>query len=121
VIDAMPWGVEDLSEPERFAAAVRAGTDIFSDMADPTQLIAAVKEGHLDESALDASVTRLAAEMVELGLFENPYVDEDVAGREVGGTEVAELGARTQRRSVTLLRSDKFLLPLDLESSPMVY
>lgn len=56
VIDAMMWGVEELSEPERFAAAVRAGTDVFSDMANPRRLLEAVAEGHLDESELNQPV-----------------------------------------------------------------
>ncbi|WP_016995678.1 hypothetical protein [Kocuria atrinae] len=75
VIDAMMWGVEDLSEAERFAAAVRAGTDIFSDMANPAQLIAAVEQGHLEASELDQPAARLLTEIFALGLFENPYVD----------------------------------------------
>lgn len=121
VIDAMPWGVESLSEPERFADAVRAGTDIFSDMSDPSDLVAAVESGKLDESELDSHVERLVQEMVLLGLLEDPYVDEDAAEREVGGEEPVALGNRTQRRSVTLLRGDKELLPLDRDTSPLIY
>lgn len=115
VIDAMMWGVEELSEAERFAAAVHAGTDIFSDMANPAQLLAAVSEGHLAASELDQPVARLLSEIFALGLFENPYVSEDRAEEVIGNPEVWAQGERAQRRSVTLLRHDDGILPLQLE------
>jgi len=120
VIDAMVWGVESLTKPERFAAAVRAGTDIFSAMSDPTELLRAVEQGPLADSDLDQPCARLLTEMFALGLFENPYVDESAAADIIGGAEVAELGNRAQRRSVTLLRGGA-TLPLDLEASVKVY
>ncbi|RSZ66058.1 glycoside hydrolase family 3 protein [Corynebacterium hylobatis] len=113
VIDAMVWGVEELSKSERFAAAVKAGTDIFSDMADPTELIRAIEQGLLADADLNQACTRLLTEIFALGLFENPYVDVEAAGEIIGGAEVAALGEKAQRQSVTLLRSDG-LLPLDL-------
>ena len=59
VIDAMVWGVESLTKPERFAAAVRAGTDIFSAMSDPTELLRAVEQGPLADSDLECARTDL--------------------------------------------------------------
>lgn len=122
VIDAMVWGVEELSEPERFARAVKAGTDIFSDMANPEDLIAAVEQGHLSAEELDQPVARVLEEIFALGLFENPYVDEARAAEIIGGAAVAELGAKAQRQSVTLLRDNKDLLPIErYEGTRMVY
>ncbi|MGP6174755.1 glycoside hydrolase family 3 protein [Corynebacterium sp. A21] len=122
VIDAMVWGVEELREPERFARAIKAGTDIFSDMANPEDLIAAVEQGHLSAAELDQPVARVLAEIFALGLFENPYVDEAKAEEIIGGAAVAELGAKAQRQSVTLLRDNKDLLPLErYEGTRMVY
>lgn len=120
VIDAMVWGVESLTKPERFAAAVRAGTDVFSDMSDPTELVTAVEQGLLDDAELNPACIRLLTEIFALGLFENPYVDEDVAADIIGGDEVAAMGNRAQRQSVTLLRSAD-ALPLDLDRSLKVY
>ena len=113
VIDAMYWGVEDLTRPERFARAIKAGTDIFSDMSDPAQLLAAVEEGLVSTADLDTAVSRLLTEIFRLGLFENPYVDEQTAAEVIGNAEVSALGQRAQRESVTLLRLDAALLPLD--------
>lgn len=112
VIDAMVWGVESLTKPERFAAAVRAGTDVFSDMSDPTELIRAIEQGLLADADLNQACIRLLTEIFALGLFENPYVDEDAAASVIGAEEVAALGEKAQRQSVTLLRSSE-LLPLD--------
>ncbi|QGU06306.1 Periplasmic beta-glucosidase precursor [Corynebacterium occultum] len=122
VIDAMMWGVEELSEPERFARAVKAGTDIFSDMANPEDLLAAVEQGHLKDADLDQPVIRILSEMFALGLFENPYVDVDRAAEVIGASAVAEMGAKAQRQSVTLLRDNHDLLPLErYEGTRMVY
>lgn len=120
VIDAMVWGVEDLSKPERFAAAVRAGTDVFSDMSDPSELNKAIEEGLLSDADLNQACIRLLTEIFGLGLFENPYVNEAAAGEIIGNEEVAALGAKAQRQSVTLLRSDD-LLPLNLAREVKVY
>lgn len=121
VIDAMMWGVESLTKPERFAAAVKAGTDLFSDMANPAELLKAVEQGLLDDAALDRACTRLLTEIFALGLFENPYVDPDEAERAIGGQAVSAMGQQAQRRSVTLLRGNDDLLPLDLQRDVRLY
>ena len=120
VIDAMVWGVESLTKPERFAAAVRAGTDVFSDMADPAELIRAIEQGLLSDADLNQACIRLLSEIFALGLFENPYVDPEAAETVIGGGEVAALGEKAQRQSVTLLRSSE-LLPLKLARAVKVY
>lgn len=91
IIDAMPWGVESMTKPERFAYAVKAGTDIFSDMSDPSELLEGINQ----------ACVRLLSEPFAQGLFENPYVDEEEAARVIGNPEAYELGQQTQRKSVT--------------------
>lgn len=81
---AMPWGVEQMSKPERFAKAVEAGVDQFGGAKDPANLVAAVRHGLLPEAALDRAATRVMVQKFELGLFENPYVDTDGAAAVVG-------------------------------------
>lgn len=112
IIDAMPWGVESLSEPERFARAVKAGVAIFSDMSDPTMLREAVAQGLLDDADLDRACLGLLTEIFTLGLFENPYVDPVRAQAVADDADFTALGDATQRRSVTLLRNDVGVLPL---------
>lgn len=90
-------------------------------MADPTQLLNAVEQGHLSAEELDAPVARILEETFALGLFENPYVDENAAENIIGGEEISALGAKTQRRSVTLLRDDRGILPIQRDDMKMVY
>ncbi|MCI6206428.1 MAG: glycoside hydrolase family 3 N-terminal domain-containing protein [Corynebacterium glucuronolyticum] len=118
VIDAMVWGVEELSEKERFAKAVKAGTDIFSDMSNPQKLVDAVSDGLLTSDDLTGPATRLLTEIFSLGLFENPYVDPDEADKIVGNAETQALGEKKQRESVVILKKGE-ALPLD--TSKKVY
>lgn len=121
IIDAMMWGVENLTKPQRFAAAMKAGTDIVSDMADPTELLKAIDEGLVTTEDLDLHVGRLLDEMFRLGLFDNPYVDVDEAEKIIGNAPLWEMGAKAQRHSVTLLRDNKDLLPLTLDKEVKIY
>ncbi|WP_052427356.1 glycoside hydrolase family 3 protein [Neobacillus niacini] len=112
IIYAMPWGVENLTKPERYAKAINAGTDIVSGEADPTDLIKAVKDGLIKEKRIDEAVTRLLTEMMELGLFENPYVDPDNA-QEIADDPASQAKAdEAHRKSIVLLRNDQDTLPL---------
>jgi beta-glucosidase len=76
-------------------------------------LVEAVKNGKVRESQIDESVRRVLRDKFALGLFENPYVKEDpVVIREVAN-EGNELSRRLADESVTLLKNEKGLLPLD--------
>lgn len=118
VIDAMVWGVEELTEKERFAKAVKAGTDIFSDMSNPQKLVDAVADGLLTSDDLTGPATRLLTEIFALGLFENPYVDPAEAEKVIGNAEAQALGEQKQRESVVILKKGEALL---LDTSKKVY
>ncbi|WP_349428674.1 glycoside hydrolase family 3 N-terminal domain-containing protein [Microbacterium sp. LWS13-1.2] len=108
----MPWGVEDLSRPERFAKAIDAGVNVFSGDGNPRHLLDAVEQGLVTDFQLDTSVSFLLAEMFELGLFENPYVDPALAQAVAEDREIQSLADTAHRRSIVLLRNDASLLPL---------
>lgn len=112
VLDGMAWGVADLTSEERWAKLVRAGSDVVGDETDPSMLISAIENGVLAEHELDRSITLLLEEMFTLGLFENPYVDVDVAQAVAEDSESHDLANAAQRRSVTVLRNDSSVLPL---------
>ena len=86
---SMAWGVESLSRPERFALGINAGLDQFGGEDDPSPLAAALDAGLLTEARLDESAFRILMQKFELGLFENPFVDEDFAEEEVGRRQPA--------------------------------
>ncbi|GGK89094.1 glycoside hydrolase family 3 N-terminal domain-containing protein [Rufibacter glacialis] len=111
-IESMPWGVENLNIEQRYIKALEAGTNMFAGNADPFQLLKTLKAHPEAMKYVDESVTLLLVELFQLGLFENPYVDEAKAGEVVGKQEFVEAGKEAQRKSVVLLRNEKIALPL---------
>jgi beta-glucosidase len=111
-IDMMPWGVENLTIPERYQKAINAGVDIFSGNADPTVLLETIKKRMVSEQRINESIARLLREKFLLGLFENPYVDPEAAAKIVGNSEFQKKADLAMRKSIVLLRNDKKQLPL---------
>ncbi|NCW12969.1 MAG: glycoside hydrolase family 3 protein, partial [Chitinophagia bacterium] len=111
-IDMMPWGVEDISITERYKKAIEAGVNLFSGTGDPSKLLETVKSGMVDMKLIDNSVSRLLMEKFTLGLFENPYVDEDAAEKIVGNAKFQARADLAMRKSIVLLRNENKTLPL---------
>ncbi|WP_249872382.1 glycoside hydrolase family 3 protein [Oceanobacillus saliphilus] len=100
-----PWGVEHLSEPERYAKAISAGTNMFSGGTNVQPLIEAINTGLVEEAAIDNSISFLLTEIYQLGLFENPYVDPELA-QEIGDDPASQaLADEAHRKSIVLLRN----------------
>ena len=94
--------------------AIEAGVDI--ELPDPDSypaLVALVREGKVSEEVLNRAVARNLRAKFLLGLFENPYVDPARAERVTNSRAHRELAAEAARRSITLLKNDGNLLPLD--------
>jgi beta-glucosidase len=106
------WGAEGLTQVQKVAKAINAGTDIISGSSDPLPIIQAVEQGLLTEEAVNESVSLLLTEMMNLGLFEDPYVDPQNALDVVANPEVQKLAYEAHQKSIVLLRNDKNLLPL---------
>lgn len=111
-IEMMPWGVEQLTILQRYQKAIDCGVDLFSGTADPSLLRETVQKGLVTEQRINESVTRLLREKFALGLFENPYVDPDVAQKTVGKAEFQQRADLAMRKSIVLLRNSGKLLPL---------
>lgn len=118
---ARAWGVEYLSEIDRVARVLGAGVDQFGGETRPELIVQLVEEGHVSESRIDESVRRLLEEKFLLGLFENPFVDADVAERVVGNPYFVRLGQEAQRASYTLLKNKEDILPLRMDVEGKVY
>jgi beta-glucosidase len=106
------WGVEHLSLAERAKKIIDAGADQFGGEACPEVVIQLVREGRISEERIDQSIRRLLRDKFKLGLFDDPYVDENAAEKIVGKTEFREAGELIQRKSIVLLKNDKQTLPL---------
>src|SRR6185312_7093065 len=61
---------------------------------------------------IDTSVRRLLREKFELGLFDNPFVDESKVNQALGNQASMAAGEASQRMAMTLLKNDKKVLPL---------
>ncbi len=109
---ARAWGVEKLSEAERVQKVIDAGCDQFGGENRPELIVQLVKEGKVSEERINQSVRRLLRQKFQLGLFDNPYVDVAKVEQIVGKEEFRRLGEETQRKSFTLLKNDKNVLPL---------
>ena len=109
---AKAWGVEKLSKEERVMRIIDAGVDQFGGESLPEIVVRLVKNGKLTEKRMNASLVRLLRLKFELGLFDNPFVDEKKAGDLVGKPEFMKAGQDAMRRSMTLLKNDNHMLPL---------
>jgi beta-glucosidase len=94
--------------------AIAAGVDI--ELPDPDgypRLVKLVRDGKVAEAVIDKAVARNLKQKFLLGLFENPYVDPDRAVKVTNSQPHRDLAAEAARRSITLLKNDGNLLPLD--------
>lgn len=103
---ARAWGVEHLTPRERMLKVLDAGVDQFGGEDCPEMLVELVADGSVSEARLDASAHRILREKFELGLFENPFVDEDAADAVVGRADFRAAGEDAQRASITVLTND---------------
>jgi beta-glucosidase len=108
----MPWGMEDVPKRAPFVKAVAAGVDQFGGTEEAAMIVEAVRAGEIAETRLNASVQRVMALKFSLGLFENPYVDAERAGRTVGTDTFRAAGLDAQHRALVLLENRGGILPL---------
>lgn len=101
---------------EACVRAVEAGVNIELPEPDCYLLLTkAVKQGLLKEKQLDELVEPMLRAKFEMGLFDDPYVDPETADQVTGCEEHQELAYEAARRSITLLKNDGGLAPLDLD------
>lgn len=72
-----------------------------------------VKQGVVPESQVDLAVARVLTAKFRLGLFDDPYVDPDLAEKTNNSPEHKKLAAEAARKVLVLLKNDRNLLPLD--------
>jgi beta-glucosidase-like glycosyl hydrolase len=112
VLPARAWGVEHLDPHGRMELILEAGADQFGGEECVEILLDLVARGRVSEARIDESARRLLAVKFRLGLFDNPYVDEDAAAETVGREDFRELGHRAQAQSVTVLARRDPALPI---------
>ncbi len=107
VLPARAWGVEHLDPHGRMELILHAGADQFGGEECVEILIDLVKEGRVTTERIDESARRLLAVKFRLGLFDDPYVDEELAAQVVGRADFRAAGHTAQARSVTVLQNGR--------------
>ncbi|QHT62441.1 beta-glucosidase [Paenibacillus lycopersici] len=94
------------------ALALSAGVDLSLWDTSFTTLEAAVEAGKADPALLDRAVRRVLKLKFELGLFDNPFTDENIASEKVGSEAFRLDNLQAARESIVLLKNEGALLPL---------
>jgi beta-glucosidase len=103
VLPARAWGVEHLDAHGRMEFLVAAGVDQFGGEECVEVLLNLVAADRVSEARIDESARRLLTVKFQLGLFDDPYVDELAAVTIVNNEEFRRKGHEAQARSVTVL------------------
>ncbi|HEY3761100.1 MAG TPA: glycoside hydrolase family 3 N-terminal domain-containing protein [Verrucomicrobiae bacterium] len=100
---------------EACALSVKAGVNIeFPEPDCYLHLVELIRKKVLKESELDDLVAPMLLWKFKMGLFDDPYVDPNVAARVVGSEANRKLARQAARETITLLKNDGNLAPLDL-------
>ena len=104
------------------ATALGAGLDMEMVITGPAfaSLPQAVRDGAVDEEALDASVRRVLTAKAAMGLLDDPYVDEERARAVLADPQHRDVARVAAERSAVLLRNEGGLLPLAPSASVAV-
>lgn len=128
--DGMPWGMEDKTHAERFAAIIYAGCDIIScskgNYAGMLEGVAHYEKTYGVEATrtrLLQSAERILAMFMTAGMFENVYLDLDASFELLENNPYHEVAYDAQLKSVVMLKNNDNLIKQAAETSekPTVY
>jgi beta-glucosidase len=117
------WGVESLSEAERHYEILMAGCDQFGGNNDAGPVIFAYEMGVTDmgenkmRARFEQSAVRLLTNILQVGLFENPYLNVEACKIEVGKPDYMKAGFEAQLKSIVMLKNKNGLVPRDKNST----
>jgi beta-glucosidase len=105
-----------VAENSKHGAVLAAKTGVCIELPEPDcylHLADCVKEGLLSESLIDELISPMLEWKFRLGLFEDPYVDPEAAEKIAGCPAHAELALQAARKTITLLKNDGEIAPLN--------
>lgn len=126
IVSTQLWGAEDMTEAERYATIINAGTDVVGDgmgaVIDYTAVTEAVTSGLITDEAFDRATTNRMKSWIDLGMFDNPY--RDPAESKAVGEKYAQTNEDTKtefnQKSVVLMKNSDNVLPLS-DTTKTVY
>ncbi|MBQ9008049.1 MAG: glycoside hydrolase family 3 protein [Clostridia bacterium] len=122
IVTTQNYGVEDMTEVERYAQLIRAGSDVIGSGLRTDYIIEAVNTGALDKADLDRANINRATSIFQQGRFDNPYVDY-VAADQIRGellSKASEQAYALHQKAVVLLKNSDETLPVT-ETGKKVY
>ncbi|WP_323666562.1 glycoside hydrolase family 3 protein [Pectobacterium punjabense] len=108
----IPWGVEHLSQAERFVKAIDAGIDQFGGVDDSSIIVQAVQQGKISSQRVDQSVLRILEQKFQLGQFEVPFVDPERTQQVFQRPSITAQAEQAQYDALVLLKKRQGILPL---------
>ena len=109
---------------EAAVRALEAGVDVLLIPSDPEAaingILAALRSGRLKQSRVDASVRKVLAAKLRLGLDKNRYVAAEALPDALDAQGAAEKAQEIATRAVTLIRDKAGLLPLAKDANACV-
>ena len=110
-------GLSENTYDEKVAAAVNAGVDMLMEpykYADAVQaIIDGVRSGAIPEERVDDAVGRILTVKFEMGLFEDPYMENLKTEKDKAGSdEYRAIAKSLVEESLVLLKNDSNVLPL---------
>jgi len=105
-----------LAEDGRRAAVLAMQSGVNIELPDPDcyrHIVELVRAGIVRESVIDGLVAPMLMWKFRMGLFEDPYVDPDEAEKIVGCRAHRGLALEAARKTITLLKNENSIAPLD--------
>ncbi|MCB9648447.1 MAG: glycoside hydrolase family 3 protein [Deltaproteobacteria bacterium] len=102
VIGGTSWGMESMTQPERAAKFIKAGSHQFGNDSN-IYIQQAYDQGLLTQDEIAGAAAKILEMTFRLGLFENPYVDG--AATEVRSVENRTNGFIAQKKAVVILKN----------------
>jgi beta-glucosidase len=101
--------------PDASAKSINNGLDVIfqTDFDHHKLFIPPFLDGRINPKTIDEAVARVLRAKFELGLFENPYVNEDEVNKWNNTPEHKELARDAARKSIVLLKNCDGVLPID--------
>ena len=109
IITGRHWGVGNLSIEDRYLKSIDAGIDQYGGESDTSILKNLVKKNKISVKRIDDSVKKILMNKFLLGLFDNPYINENEIKNKVNTEFNIESGLDAQRKSIVLLKNDGIL------------
>jgi beta-glucosidase len=102
------------NEHEAAKLAIEAGVNIeLPDIDAYRKVDSLVRAGMIQEKLIDELVGKMLEYKFRMGLFEKPYVDPEAARTFVGSADHRKLAHRSALETITLLKNENSLAPID--------